>query len=56
MDLAEVRFFDCARLTALERAGGDPPGRLRLRLRLVAASAAVSKVLGVFDMQQRFSA
>ncbi|ADL49527.1 MULTISPECIES: STAS domain-containing protein [Micromonospora] len=50
LDLAEVTFFDCAALRALEVADDAAPGRLRL----VAAGEPVRLVLHLLDRQGRF--
>ncbi|WP_334465481.1 STAS domain-containing protein [Micromonospora sp. CPCC 205554] len=50
LDLAEVTFFDCAGLRALEDADGAAPGRLRL----VAVGEPVRLVLHLLDQQRRF--
>jgi anti-anti-sigma factor len=53
VDLAGVTFFDCSGLRALERADGAAAGS---RLRLIAASEAVRRVLRTFGMQHHFGA
>ena len=52
LDLAEVTFFDCAALRALEDADDAAPGRLRL----VAAGEPVRLVLQLLDKHHRFAA
>ena len=52
VDLADVTFFDCAALRALEAADLAADGRLRL----VAASRPVHLLLSALGMRQRFAA